>query len=193
VRPRLTLVAVLVAGVLPVAGCSDSEPPVNLGGGTPSARSQSHEFPRAGMSLSLPRNLQVGRLPRLPAVFRASLTQPFVSGFAYRRAEQLPRNRTELQAARRRLVATTKRRDRGYRLERSRPTEVDGARAVELLGTQTLGRTRLRIRSLHVYRGRAEYVIEVAAPVRQFDRFDGVVTPLVKRTLDVTGRVARRN
>ncbi len=27
----------------------------------------------------------------------------------------------------------------------------------------------------------------------RFDRFDGVVTPLVRRTLDVTGRVARRN
>ena len=82
-------------------------------------------------------------------------------------------------------------RDRGYRLIRSRTTEVDGAAALELLGEQTLGRTRLRIRSLHVYRGSAEYVIEVAAPLDQFARFDRGVTPVIERTLDVAGRVAR--
>ena len=50
----------------------------------------------------------------------------------------------------------------------------------------------LRIRSLHVYRGNAEYVIEVAAPLDQFARFDRGVTPVIKRTLDVSGRIARR-
>lgn len=191
--PRLILLAALVAGVLPVAGCSESRPPVATGPLTPSPQSRSHEFPRVGLTLDLPRNMQLTRLPRLPGVFRAGLAQPFVSAYAYRRAEQLPRTARELRDARRRLVRTTRGRDSGYKLERSRTTEVDGARTVELLGEQTLGRTRLRIRSLHVYRGGAEYVIEVAAPVRLFARFDRAVTPVIERTLDVTGRVARRN
>jgi hypothetical protein len=193
VRPRLTLLAALVAGVLPVAGCGDSSLPVPTNSTAPSRELRALEFPRAGLKVSLPRNMQVGRLPRLPAVFRATLAQPFVSGYAYRRAEQLPRNERELQAARRRLVRTAQGRDRGYRLVRSRATKVAGARAVELLGEQTLGRTRLRIRSLHVYRGNAEYVIEVGAPRRQFARFDRVVTPGIEGSLSVTGRVARRN
>ena len=143
------------------------------------------------MKLKLPENLQVARQARPPAVFRANLAEPFVSAYAYRRAEQLPRNARELRDARRRLVRTTRGRDDGYRLERSRTTEVDGARAIELLGEQTLGRTRLRIRSLHVYRGNGEYVIEVAAPRRSFARFDRAVTPLIEQSLDVTGRVRR--
>ncbi len=193
-RARPTLIAALVAGVLPAAGCSDSRPPVATGPPEPSPQTQAHDFPRAGLKLDLPRNLQLVRLPRLPGVFRAGLGRPFVSAYAYnRRSEQVPRNARELRDARRRLVRATRRRDRGYRLVRSRTTKVDGARAVQLLGEQTLGRTRLRIRSLHVYRGAAEYVIEVAAPRRQFTRFDAAVTPVIERTLDVTGRVARRN
>jgi hypothetical protein len=192
VRLRPILLAVLAAGALPAAGCGDATPPVPTGPEAPSAKTVPYAFPRAGMKLRLPANLQMQRQPRLPAVFRAGLIEPFVSAFAYRRAEQVPRNGRELADARRRLVRVTEGRDPGYRLVRSRTTEVDGARAVELLGEQTLGRTRLRIRSLHVYRGRAEYVIEVGAPRPQFARFDRGVTPVVERTLDVSGRVARR-
>jgi hypothetical protein len=192
VRPRPILLLALAAGLLPAAGCGDSQPPVPTGPVGPSAKTVRHDFPRAGMKLRLPSNLQMERQARLPAVFRAGLIQPFVAAFAYRRAEQVPRNERELADARRRLVRVTQGRDKGYKLIRSRTTEVDGARAVELLGEQTLGRTRLRIRSMHVYRGRAEYVIEVAAPRAEFARFDRGVTPVIERTLDVTGRVARR-
>ena len=190
-RPRLISCAVLVAGVLPVAGCSDAESPVATGPLRPSAQMQTSDFPRAGMKLKLPANMQVNRQVRPPAVLRANLAEAFVSAYAYRRAEQLPRNARELRDARRRLVRTTRGRDAGYRLKRSRTTEIDGARAIELVGEQTLGRTRLRIRSLHVYRGVAEYVIEVGSPRRGFARFDRSVTPLIERTLNVTGRIRR--
>jgi hypothetical protein len=193
VRPPLILLAASVAGVLPVAGCSESDPPVPTGPQRAVKQTRAYEFERAGMTLRLPANIEVTRQRRLPAVFRGYLQQPFVSGYAYRRAEQLPRNERELQDARRRLVSTTQGRDRTYELTRSRATEIGGNRAVELLGEQVLGRTRLRIRSMHVYRGSAEYVIEVGAPRRQFARFDRAVTPVVKRSLKVTGRVARRN
>ncbi len=192
-RPRLILLPALAAGLLGAAGCGDSDPPTPTGLVVPSARTAPYSFPRASLKLRLPENLQLDRAAPPPAVFRARLGQPFASAFAYRRAEQVPRNPSELAAARRRLVRVTQGRDRGYRLIRSRTTEVDGAGAIELLGDQTLGRSRVRIRSLHIYRGQAEYVIEVAAPVRQFARFDRGVTPVIERTLDVSGRIARGN
>ncbi|HEX5910502.1 MAG TPA: hypothetical protein VFY44_08405, partial [Thermoleophilaceae bacterium] len=98
-RSRPILLAVLAAGVLPAAGCGDQRPPVATGPVAPSAKTVEYEFPRAGMTLRLPANLQVERLARLPAVFRAGLVEPFVSAFAYRRAEQVPRNARELAAA----------------------------------------------------------------------------------------------
>ncbi|MGI8750524.1 MAG: hypothetical protein ACR2J6_08260 [Thermoleophilaceae bacterium] len=141
--------------------------------------------------MKLPANLQVIADDRPPAVFRATLGQPFVSCYAYLRKEQLPRDARELDAARTRLSRAVRRRDPGYRLEGSRVTRVDGARAVELLGRQTLSGRRVTVRSLHVFKGQAEYVIEIVAPSGGFSPFDRRVTPLVKRTLTVTGRVRR--
>jgi len=139
--------------------------------------------------VQLPANLQVVAADRPPAVFRATLGQPFVSSYAYRRKEQLPRDAKELDDARKRLATAVRRRDAGYRLASARSTEVDGARAVELVGEQTISRRRVRVRSLHVFKGEAEYVVEIVAPSAGFSRFDRRLTPLVKRTLKVTGRV----
>ena len=43
---------------------------------------------------------------------------------------------------------------------------MNGARAVELVGDQRLSKGRLRTRSLHVYKGKAEYVIEMRRAAR---------------------------
>ena len=77
-RLRLILLPVLAAGVLPAAGCGESDSPVPTGPVAPSTKTAAYEFPQASMSLRLPDNLQVDRDERLPAVFRASLTEPFV-------------------------------------------------------------------------------------------------------------------
>jgi hypothetical protein len=129
---------------------------------------------------------------RAPGVFRGTAGDAFLSGFAYRRAEQLPRNRRELAAARRRLVAATRKRSRSYRSKSARYTRVDGAPAIELLGDQRLSSGRLRTRSLHVYKGRAEYVFELAAQAGDFAYLDRRVYRPIRRSLRLSGKVRRR-
>lgn len=141
------------------------------------------EYRRAGIELSVPRATDV-RSRRAPQVFRATLDEAVVAAYAYRRREQLPRSGGELRAARRRLVREVRRREGAFRLLRAGTRRVAGARAVELVGDQTLSRRRYRTRSLHVFRGRGEYVLDMLAPVGQFRRLDrGLFAPLV-RSLD---------
>lgn len=190
-RGLLTLLCVVVAGLSSLAGCGNDRPPVVSSAPPPSERMRAFRSPRAGLEVALPANLDVASSERPPAVFRAALGEPFVSCFAYPRTEQLPRDAKELEDARVRLGRAVQGRDAGYRLQSSRVTRVDGAGAVELVGEQTLARRQVTVRSLHVFRGQAEYVIEIVAPSKGFSTFDRRVTPLVKRTLRVTGRVRR--
>ena len=145
-------------------------------------------YPRVGLSLALPRNAFAQRR-RSPGVFRAPVGQSFVAAFAYRRSEQLPRNRRELEAARRRLVREVNGRSRAFRLLSSRRTRVAGAPALELVGDQTIARSRLRTRSLHVFKGRGEYVIDMLAPVSEFPASNRNFFSPVVRSLRVTGRI----
>ncbi len=145
-------------------------------------------YPDVGMRFRLPDNMRLVE-SRPPGVFRGAAGDAFLSGFAYRRAEQLPRNGRELDAARRRLVAAAEKRSDSYRLRSARSTRVNGARAVELVGDQRLSKGRLRTRSLHVYEGKAEYVIEMGAQARDFAVLDRDVFGPIRQTLRVTGRV----
>lgn len=148
-------------------------------------------YPKVGMRFRVPANVGLAPTPP-PGVFRGVAGDAFLAGFAYRRAEQLPRNPRELAAARRRLIAAARKRSRSYRIRSSRTTRVDGARAVELVGDQRLSNGRLRTRSLHVYKGRAEYVIEVAAGLREFAYLDRAVYRPLRRSLRLTGKISRR-
>jgi hypothetical protein len=147
-------------------------------------------FPAAGMTVRVPRALAVRRR-RAPALFSAVVADWFVSGFAYRRREQLPRDRRELAAARRRLVREIRRRDRSFRLMSARETRVARSPAVELVGDQVLSKRRLRTHSVHVYRGRGEYVLELAAPPHEFEPLDRAVFRRALRSLRVNGKVRR--
>lgn len=181
-------VLALLASVAILAGCGNERTKRLSLAVAPSKAIVAHRYPAAGLSLELPRN--IGVVPTsAPGVFRGNLGEAVVSAFAYRRREQLPRNQRELRTARRRLERAVAKRDPTFRLRDSRTTRVAGARAIELLGDQTISRRRLRTRSLHIFRGSAEYVIELAAPVRQFGRLDRSIFPVVRRTLEVTGTV----
>jgi hypothetical protein len=182
---RLRVVA--LAFGLALSGCAAeraSTPSTLLPADTPVATSS---FKRAGMTVSLPRAMTVVER-KSPAVFQAKLGEWFVSGLAYRRKEQLPRNDAELRAARRRLVREVRRRDRTFKVVSATTTRVDGARAVQVVGDQEISKQRLRIRSLHVYKGRGEYVLEMAAPVDEFGTLDRNVFDRVVKSLKVTGR-----
>ena len=145
-------------------------------------------YRRAGMSISVPTEATVERR-RYPGVFRVSVGEAYIAAFAYRRREQIPRTEAELRAARRRLVSQVHRRSRRFRLIRSRVTRVAKAPAIQLLGVQTISRTRLRTRSLHVFKGRAEYVLDMLSPARRYREDSRAFFSPAARSLRVTGRI----
>ena len=156
----------------------------------PAAATKQLDYPSAGLSLELPRNVSVRR-SKPPGVFRGGLGEAVISAFAYPRREQLPRDESELRKAMERLGRAAEERAPRYRLRDAATTEVAGSRAVELVGDQTISSGRLRIHSLHVYKGRAEYVIELLAPRGAFARLDREIFPTIERTLEVSGEVRR--
>ena len=116
-----------------------------------------------------------------------------MAGFAwFRRKEQLPRNARELQAARRRLVRQIRRRDRRFRVIRSRVTRAGGARGVEVVGDQRIARGTFRTRTLHLFKGNGEYVLDMLAPVGRFAGLNRTFFSPAVRSLKVTGKVERK-
>ena len=187
-RP-LTILLSTAALLLLAAGCGNDR----VGAGSlfdvPAGKAtQALSYPEAGLKVTVPKEFDV-KASEPPQLFRASLNAAFISSFAYRRAEQLPKTREELDAARKRLEDAAKKRDKTFRLKSSKLMEVDGAPAIELLGDQTIFKGRLRLRSLHVYRGNGEYVVELVAPVAGFARLDRASFPGIRRSLKVTGKV----
>jgi hypothetical protein len=179
----------LAASLLLASGCgNDRVESGSLFDPEPGKVNQGLSYPDAGLKMNVPKEFDV-KASTAPQLFRASLDASFISGFAYRRKEQLPKSREDLVAARRRLVDAAKKRDKAFRLTSSRLTRVDGAPAIELLGDQTIFRGRLRLRSLHVYKGNAEYVIELVAPVAAFAKLERSSFPGIRKSLKVTGKV----
>ncbi len=177
----------LAAAVLAACGNDLAKPDPGLL--IPSASSKQFAAKDAGLTVQLPANLE-RQVLKAPGLFFAVLGRTVVSVYAYKRGEQLPRNKGELAAARRRLVSSTKKRDKSYKLISANATRVGGARAVELVGRQKLAGERVQIRSIHVYKGNVEYVIEIFAPVGDFKARDAAITPGVLKSLKVTGKLA---
>jgi hypothetical protein len=171
------------------AGCGNEAGTVPEVRVQPDTPRRTLEFPAAGMTVEIPRGGAMLARRNAPGVFRVSLGEPFISAFAYRRKERIPKRKGEVRAAKRRLEKLVEKRDPDFRLRSSRITEVDGAPAVELVGDQTLSRGRLRTRSVHVYKGRAEYVIELLAPVDEFERNEtGALEPLLD-SIELSGKI----
>ena len=188
--PRLSILTIAVLLAAAFAACGRDRQETGELRFEPSERAKATSYPRAGMSFRRPSNIVV-RDTSPPGVFRGFAGDGFLSGFAYRRAEQLPRNRRELETARRRLERAAGRRSESFTVVRSRSTRVAGAPAIELVGDQEISNGKLRTRSLHVFKRSAEYVFELAVPVGQFERLDSAIFPLLRNTLKVSGRVRR--
>ncbi len=179
--------AACLLAVLALAGCGNDRPDVSLRAQLSGERREV-SFPRVGLEVELPREFDP-QPAEAPQVFRAVYGKALVSAYAYRRDEQAPSDDQQLDAALIRLEQAAVARAPTYALRSSGTAEVAGARALELIGDQTISGARLRTHSLHVFDDGAEYVIELLAPRREFLRFDRAVLPLVKRTLAVTGAI----
>ena len=184
----LAVTAVSLACLL--AACGAEQTVLPDPNAAPTGAIQKLTFPREGMSLELRRPLRVNRRSA-PEVFR--LTMPSgaqVTALAYRRSEPLPRTRPELDDARLRLLKATRRRDPRFDLRSSRVVRVGGVPGVEVIGTQSLsGAGRLETRSVHLFKGSAEYVFELIATRKDFGKVDRAVFGPMLRTVRLTGRV----
>ncbi len=183
----LALAAVPLACLL--AACGAEQTVLPDPNAAPTGAVQKLRFPRVGMSVEVRRPLRVIRR-RPPEVFRFAMPSgAVVSALAYRREEPVPRTAAQLRDARRRLLSATRRRDPTFLLEVSRVLRVGGVPGVEITGTQSLSGGRLDTRSVHLFKGSAEYVFELIATRRDFAKADRAVFSPMLRTVRVTGRV----
>jgi hypothetical protein len=142
------------------------------------------EFPRAGMALDRPRNWKLRRRDS-PGVFELLSGEAIVAGWAYERDEPLPETDAQLESAKDRLLEAIEARDPGYRVLSAETTEVAGALAIDVLGEQVLSKRRLRTRSVHMFEGEVEYVIEAIAPPPDHKLVDARVLAPLLRSLEL--------
>jgi hypothetical protein len=143
------------------------------------ARSVTLRDPRTGLRFAAPVNW-VKRIRTNPGIFRIASGAADVSGWAYPRAEKVPRAKAELETARDALVAEAKKRNASFHLSSSAITKIKGWPAIELRGTQQILGRPIQTHSVHVYRA-GEYVFEALAPPSSFKVADQkVLAPLLR-------------
>jgi hypothetical protein len=170
-RRRAAATVLTVLPLLTLAcGRDRIEPPDTVRPATPTA-SEEQGFPRAGLFLDRPGNwpFVAGRAPLVASASSGTAT---VALWRYLRSEPLPREDAALQDAQQALEDAARNRDASFVVDEGRRTEVDGAPAVELLGTETVAGQKRRVRSTHVYAKGAEVVLDAYAPEQEFERVD---------------------
>ena len=115
-----------------------------------------------------------------PLVGGVQSNSAMVAIWRYPRTEQLPESRGALRRAEERLIERVKQRDPTFALRSSELIEIDDARAIELLGRQTIAGLPFDVRSVHVFSDGTELVVDAYAPADLFERVDDAVfAPLV--------------
>ena len=178
---RRTAAAVCTVSAIVNLACGREriEPPDTVRPATP-AGFAAEAYPQAGLFLDRPGNwpFEPGRPPLVASASSGTAT---VSLWRYLRSEPLPRADEELDAAQEALEAAAKARDTTFVLQEGRQLEVDGAPAIQLLGTGTIAGQKRRVRSIHVYAKGAEVVLDAHAPEQEFARVDReVFAPIVE-------------
>jgi hypothetical protein len=183
--PRAALLLALCVPLLAACGEEPDDPPPVFEVKAPRGE-RTEEFPRAGMTLTRPRNWRL-RERDAPGVFELVSGEAIIAGWAYPREEPLPETDADLEAAKERLLDAIEERDPEYELEYVAISDVAGAPAIDITGEQVLSKRRLRTRSVHVFDGETEYVIEAIAPPADYKLVsDRVMAPLLE-SLEVEG------
>ena len=172
---RRTAAAVCTVSAIVNLACGREriEPPDTVRPATP-AGFAAEAYPQAGLFLDRPGNWPFVR-GRPPLVASASSGTATVALWRYERTEPLPRSEEALDAAEEALIDAAEARDPSFALEEAERVEVDGARAIQILGTESVAGSRRRVRSTHVYAKGAEVVLDAYAPAEEFDRVDAAV------------------
>jgi hypothetical protein len=184
---RLAPLLFLCVALLAACGEEPDDPPALFELKAPRGERKA-DFPAVGMSVTHPANWRLRRQED-PEVFELVSGEAVVAAWAYPRDEPLPAADTELEGARDRLLNAIKQRDPAYKIESSVITEVANAPAIDVTGEQVISRRTLRTRSVHVFKGQVEYVVEAIAPTKDFALVDErVLTPLLE-SLELSGKL----
>lgn len=105
----------------------------------------------------------------LPKVAQISSGSAVATVYAYPRTD-LPQDSVGAEASRQRLLASLKERAPAFEVQSSRVREVGGSVAVEIVGRGRVAGHRVKTKSVHVYKGAAEYVIDAYARPKSFKR-----------------------
>jgi hypothetical protein len=183
-RHRLAVVAIGAAAAL--SGCGNERTPApRVAPPAPPVGKRPVQLFAVGVGFRRPANwfLSEGPAPRLAVIGsgRAAVVM-----WRYPRTEPLPQNADDLARARRALIAAARARDRSLRLISARTVSLGGARGVELVADERLGRSRRQVRSTHLYAHGAELVVDALAPPDEFARVDRTVFVPLLRSLRLT-------
>jgi hypothetical protein len=129
-----------------------------------------------------------GAKPQLVLAAASGLAR--VELWRYPRKEPLPTTSASLQQAAVALEGAARARDPNLHVIRARALTVEGAHAIELSVTERIGGQLRRDRSLHVFTGGAEVVLDVYAPLNDFHSVDHSVFSPLKRSLQLFPAVA---
>lgn len=182
---RSALLMTLAAAAAAAAGCGRErlEPP-DASRPASALRDAERSYPAAGLRFEAPDDwvFDAGQEPLVASAADGTVT---IAVWRYPRTEPLPRDDAALDAAEDALVEAVKVRDPGFDLDRTRRLEVDGAPAIQLLGTQRVaGRVR-RVRSTHVYAKGAEVVVDAYVAPRDFANIDRFVFRPLLRSMKI--------
>lgn len=181
-RPLLVL-AVLLACIGAGCGNDRTEPPETQVPESPAGH-RTDEYPEAGISFRAPANwTTIARQgSRLGGIQNKRAT---LAIWRYPRSEPLPRTAAELKEVEQLLIERVKRRDPTFTLESSTRLKRGGARAIELVGRQTVAGLPYQVRSSHVFFDNHEIVFDGFAPPEHFDRVDRTVFVPVLESLEL--------
>jgi len=105
----------------------------------------------------------------LPEVAQISSGGAVATIYAYPRTD-LPLDFAGAASSRLRLLASLRQRAPSFQVTSSRLLSIDGAPAVEVVGSGRIGGHPVRSESVHVFKGAAEYVVDAFARPRAFAR-----------------------
>ena len=172
--PRAALLLLVSAfRCSPPAARSPTQPPRVFDVKAPRG-SRPAEFPRRGHDARRGRGTGRCAAATSPGVFELVSGEAVVAGWAYPRDEPLPETAAQLEGAKEPAArARSRSATPTTAFERAVVREVAGAPAIDVARRAgALDASRLRTRSVHVFEGDVEYVIEAIAPPRDYDVVD---------------------
>lgn len=105
----------------------------------------------------------------LPKVAQISSGSAVATVYAYPRTD-LPQDSAAAEASREHLLESLRERAPSFEVQSSRVREVGGSVAVEIVGRGKITGHPVQTKSVHVYKGTAEYVIDAYARTKFFRR-----------------------